>query len=307
MEKDFRYRNSAILSTKKDDYVRDQVVIGSWLVQKTKHTGRNYKRVLKQFFEMYPGISIPEISTVHVTVFLKQWESAESSTRRLYRNVLSSFFSYAIKLGRIEKNPCLALDAIKVPDRLVSRVLSSEQLKRLIQYAQASYLGERNRFIVILLYYLGLRVSELCHIKNRDFLVREDGRTQLMIEGKGRKVRHIILPQWLYDEVKTYQSKHSWISLDYLLKSNKKPYERLSERQVHHLIKTIAKKAKIDPLPSPHWLRHSNATHALENGAPIHVVQKTLGHASIATTGKYLDIRPQESSGDYLKPTDYSK
>jgi integrase/recombinase XerD len=61
-----------------------------------------------------------------------------------------------------------------------------------------------------------------------------------------------------------------------------------------------AREASLDERPSPHWLRHAHATHALERGAPIHLVQATLGHASVATTGRYLHARPTDSSAKYL-------
>ena len=82
------------------------------------------------------------------------------------------------------------------------------------------------------------------------------------------------------------------------------PFERkpICHSQIFRIVKSAAKKAKLSVAPSPHWLRHTSATHAIEAGAPIHVVQRSLGHESISTTGKYLDIRPKESVGDYIAP-----
>jgi integrase/recombinase XerD len=69
---------------------------------------------------------------------------------------------------------------------------------------------------------------------------------------------------------------------------------------VRRLVYQAAKEACLDERPSPHWRRHAHATHALERGAPIHLVQATLGHASVATTGRYLHARPTDSSAKYL-------
>jgi len=66
------------------------------------------------------------------------------------------------------------------------------------------------------------------------------------------------------------------------------------------IVQAAAKRAGLEVHVSPHWLRHSHATHALERGAPIHLVAATLGHASVATTGKYLHARPTDSSARYL-------
>jgi site-specific recombinase XerD len=65
-------------------------------------------------------------------------------------------------------------------------------------------------------------------------------------------------------------------------------------------VKQAGKRAGLEASVSPHWLRHAHASHALDRGAPIHLVQATLGHASISTTGRYLHARPKESSGRFL-------
>jgi len=74
----------------------------------------------------------------------------------------------------------------------------------------------------------------------------------------------------------------------------------LTTTQVRRLVYAAARAASLDERPSPHWLRHAHATHALERGAAIHLVQATLGHASVATTGRYLHARPTDSSARYL-------
>jgi len=74
----------------------------------------------------------------------------------------------------------------------------------------------------------------------------------------------------------------------------------LDPSQVHRIVGKAARRAGIKAPVSPHWLRHAHASHALDRGAPIHLVQATLGHASVATTGKYLHARPSESSAKYL-------
>ena len=75
---------------------------------------------------------------------------------------------------------------------------------------------------------------------------------------------------------------------------------RLSPSQVHRVVKAAARRAGLSGAVSAHWLRHAHASHALDRGAPIHLVQATLGHASVATTGRYLHARPNDSSARYL-------
>jgi len=76
---------------------------------------------------------------------------------------------------------------------------------------------------------------------------------------------------------------------------------RLSVGQIQRVVRKIALKAGITGNVSPHWLRHSHASHALENGCPIHLVQRQLNHSNLSITGKYLHCRPTESSSKYLK------
>jgi site-specific recombinase XerD len=74
----------------------------------------------------------------------------------------------------------------------------------------------------------------------------------------------------------------------------------LDPSQVHRVVKAAAARAGLPAEVSAHWLRHAHASHALGRGAPTHLVQATLGHASVATTGRYLHARPSDSSGRYL-------
>lgn len=78
------------------------------------------------------------------------------------------------------------------------------------------------------------------------------------------------------------------------------PYSALSTVQVWRINRKAARRAGIEAPVSLHWLRHAHASHALDRGAPIHLVQSTLGHASVATTGRYLHARPGDSSAFYL-------
>ena len=74
----------------------------------------------------------------------------------------------------------------------------------------------------------------------------------------------------------------------------------LDASQVHRIVKGAAERAGLPAEVSAHWLRHAHASHSLDRGAPIHLVQQTLGHASVATTGRYLHARPTDSSARYL-------
>jgi integrase/recombinase XerD len=229
-------------------------------------------------------------------LFLKTYGINSESTRNTYKNALSSLFTFAMKTGYLDRNPALALENIKTPDKIYSKVLSREQVNQMILKEPQA----RNRLILKILYFTGVRVEEISKLSVRSFQTTEHG-VVMIVEGKGRKVRSIHLPEHLVSDIYEYLPN---LPSEHLFTTERNCfglYRPLSTSQIFRLVKRAAVQAKLSVEPSPHWLRHTSATHAIEAGAPIHVVQRSLGHESISTTGKYLDIRPKESVGDYLK------
>lgn len=294
--------NSSHLEIVPGKNLEDLAIIGSWLFQKSEKTQRYYRRIVKEFLNFYPSISLKTTQITHLSLFIKTFGDHTDSTRNTYKNALCSLFSFAQKTGYIERNPATMLESIKTPDRLYSKVLSRDQVEQMI----LKETNPRNSLILKIFYFTGVRVDELCKLKITSIHKTSEDAYYLIVEGKGRKVRSINLPSHLSVQLLDYVAK---ISTRYLFVSESvssgnvaniidKP---LNSSQIFRIVRASAVKAKLSVMPSPHWLRHTCATHSIEAGAPIHVVQKTLGHESISTTGKYLDIRPKESAGDYLK------
>ena len=283
--------------------LEDLSIIGSWLFQKSTKTQKYYRRIIKEFFSFYPNLYIKTTQITHLSLFIKTFGDHADSTRNTYKNALASLFSFAQKVGYIERNPALMLESIKTADRLYSKVLSREQMEQMILKEK----NERNRLILKIFYFTGVRVDELCKLRKKNIQKTSEDAYFLLVEGKGKKVRSINLPSHLVIDILNYAEKISTFflftsGLFQKLNSGKEMLEKpLNPSQVFRIVRAAAKNAKVSVAPSPHWLRHTCATHSIEAGAPIHVVQKTLGHQSISTTGKYLDIRPKESAGDYLK------
>lgn len=275
--------------------IREDVgIISSWIFQKSPKTQRYYRRVVVSFFTFYPNLNLKTVNVTHIALYIKILNVADS-TKNTYKNAVSSLFTFACKSGYMTFNPTLALQSIRVPERISSKVLSEVQVKRMILYSKT----KRNELMIKLFYYTGIRIDELAKLTTRSFQKNESG-CILVVEGKRRKVRSIHIPDWLAEEF------YSWINdlseEDFLFTSvlSGETKTHISVSQIWRTIKMISKRAGLSVSPSPHWLRHTSATHAIEKGAPIHVVQRSLGHESISTTGKYLDIRPKESVGDYL-------
>ncbi len=142
-------------------------------------------------------------------------------------------------------------------------------------------------------------MSELCGLQWKDITPRPEIKTvQLTVYGKRGKTRYITLKPELAIELEKFREKA--LGAAPIFTSEKG--NALAPAHIHRIVKRAAASAQLRQAErvSPHWLRHAHATHALERGAPLRLVQATLGHASLDTTSKYLHIRPSESSGDYL-------
>jgi site-specific recombinase XerD len=153
----------------------------------------------------------------------------------------------------------------------------------------------RNRALLGLIYFAGLRISELCSLVWRDLQPRDDD-GQLTVFGKGGKTCVVLLPASIWRSLVPLRGKAGQDHPVFRSATG----GALDPSQVHRIVKAAAARAGLPASVSAHWLRHAHASHALDRGAPIHLVQATLGHASVATTGRYLHARPNDSSSRYL-------
>ena len=205
---------------------------------------------------------------------------------------IRSFYTYLVLDDRIEANPTELLESPKIGEKL-PEVLSVEEIDKIIDSIDISGKeGLRNRAIIETLYSCGLRVSELCNLKLSDMFLNE---RFIRVEGKGSKQRLVPISRSAINEIELYlQQDRSNIDIkpgyeDYLFISAHRR-KNLSRIMVFHIVKELAEAAGIKKNISPHTFRHSFATHLLENGANLRVIQSMLGHESIGTTEIYTHI-----------------
>lgn len=204
---------------------------------------------------------------------------------------LRSFYGFLRLDGFLDTDPTELLRTPKIGMRLPS-VLSLHEIDSVINCIDMSKPeGQRNRTMIEMLYSCGLRVSELCNLKVSD-LYLSDG--FIRVTGKGNKQRLVPISPRAIAELESYFCDRNHIAIkpgyeDYVFISErlKKPLSRI---MVFHFIKELAVMAGIEKCISPHTFRHSFATHLLEGGANIRVIQAMLGHESIATTEIYTHI-----------------
>ena len=212
-----------------------------------------------------------------------------------------SFYRFLLYNKYIDKDPSELLESPKLGEHL-PEVLSVDEIDRMIAAIDMSKPeGRRNRAIIEMLYGSGLRVSELVTLKLSN-MYHEEG--YMLVEGKGSKQRLVpVSPEaekqfglWMADrallDVKPDYSDYAFLNR----------YGRgLTRSMIFHIIKTLAEEAGIRKNISPHTLRHSFATHLLQNGADLRIIQQLLGHESITTTEIYTHSDVQDLRNAILK------
>lgn len=160
------------------------------------------------------------------------------------------------------------------------KYLNKEEILKMIGLTE----NLKHKLMISLLYGCGLRVSELINLKITD-IDSKSGRISI-IQAKGKKDRYVMLPKSVLPLLKEYFEKY--FPQTYLFEGGKN--EKYSPRSVQQVVKQAALKAKIQKLVTPHILRHSFATHLIENGTDIIYIQELLGHNSVMTTQIYTHI-----------------
>lgn len=271
----------------------DEHLIEMWIAKHTSpHTRRNY-RMQADRFRAFVSKPIRLVRIGDVQAFAASLEELAPATRATAIASVKSLLTFGQEVGFLQFNVGKAVKAPPIKNRLAERIMSEADVMRMVALAD----NLRDRAFLTLLYGGGLRISEACSLRWKDLAARDGGAGQATVFGKGGKTRAVLL------------SPNTWRTLvaqrgeagpeDPVFRSRKKG-ACITTRQADRIVGAAAERAGLSPEISAHWLRHAHASHALDRGAPIHLVQATLGHASVATTGRYLHARPSESSARFL-------
>ncbi|WP_345759508.1 site-specific tyrosine recombinase XerD [Ligilactobacillus salivarius] len=270
----------------------------------SENTINSYGIDLKLFLEYLRENEIPSFKQVNKEVIVNYMQSEKNNNKAnssILRSVssLRKFFQYLAQEKIIEKDPMLLIDTPKKKQHL-PQVLTKEEVEKLLRSPNTGQvLGLRDRAMLELMYATGLRISEIINLKLEDLHLTM-GTLQTL--GKGHKER--IVP--VGDEAIKWVNRYLEEVRPKLLKQKRSNYlflnfhgNNLTRQGVWKNLKAEVRKAGIQKNITPHTLRHSFATHILENGADLRIVQELLGHADISTTQIYTHLSNKQLADIY--------
>jgi len=263
----------------------DQHLVELWLSGRPASTVKVYRPVAESLLEFLA----PDCLQMATVADLVRWaESLEGKPNTLSRKVstVKSLLSYAHKTGYTVFNVGAALLRPKTPNMLHERIVDETTIHDMMTAASEG----RDKTMVRFLYASGARNSELCKLRWKDIRGR-----RVTLQGKGSKNRTTLLPQSIIDELLALRPETAADSDSVFLTTKG---NAMSPWACWYIIKQISE--VVSQGLTPHWFRHAHASHTLDNGAPIHLVQRSLGHENVATTSRYLHANPNDGASNFL-------
>ena len=265
------------------------------------NTISSYKKDLNQFCDYCKNKSVKGIDYQFIRSYLFFLYDKKYTSKSISRHIssLKSFFKYLTQNEIIKTNPMTLISNPKVEKKLPN-YLNYKDLETILSIPDRNdVLGLRNALILELLYSCGVRVSELVNIKLSDI---DFNNNRIIILGKGNKERIVLYGKVCSDLLSDYISNSRNLLIkennDYLLLN--KFGNKITDRAIRMIIDDVIKKSSLKLKVSPHTFRHTFATHLLNEGADLKIVQDLLGHKNISTTGIYTHVSNERLRKVYL-------
>jgi site-specific recombinase XerD len=262
--------------------------------RKSPRTVKNYKYDFERF-RAWLGRPIETADHVALTAYFATLSDLSAATVARKQSSLSSFYSWALLMEVIEKDPMAVVRRVKVPQCL-PKVLSDDKIKRF--FSRLPDGTSRDRILFTLLYESGLRIEEALSIQREDIDL-STGHEQVIVMGKGAKERAVPLyacpeSKNLLGECLRLDGRHGPLFVG-------QNGQKLSYSQAYRLFKDYAARARLPHKSVIHWFRHAFATNLLNDGVNLAVAQNLLGHADIKTTRRYLHVSDELVRTELLK------
>ncbi|MFH1836922.1 MAG: tyrosine recombinase XerC [Candidatus Omnitrophota bacterium] len=261
------------------------------------HTLRNYGSDLKELLSFVKKEDPKKIDHLDLRRFLAETRHRGCSKRTVVRKLsaVRSFFRFLLREKYVENDPSQSIFTPKIDKKLPEFLAPEETLKLLGTPKIDNVMGLRDRAILEVLYSTGVRVSELVGLNIRDIDLISG---VIKVRGKGKKERLALLGMPSQKAIRTYLENRGGDDQAVFLNKNK---TRLTDRSVRRMIDKYVKECSIKNKISPHSIRHSFATHLLNNGADLRSVQELLGHKNLSTTQIYTHMGSKRISEMYAK------
>lgn len=279
------------------EYLKIEKNYSSYTILNYEEDLKLYDSFLKQEIIDYKTINYQEITNFFV--FLDERKLSKRSISRVL-STIRTFYKYLTRNNIIKNNPFSLISSPKV-DKILPKFLYYNELEELFKTPDLNTpLGIRNRLILELLYATGIRVSELVNIKLED---TDLNNKRIKILGKGNKERIVFFEgvccKYLTQYIKDVRPTLVKSSQNYLLLNNNGA--KLTERGVRYILDNIIKESSLHTKISPHMIRHTFATHLLNEGCDILSVQELLGHESLKATQIYTHLTNEKIKEVYFK------
>lgn len=267
------------------------------LSDKTKESYENDLNVYKDYLNSKNITTVENIKSDHIKDFLKERSTEETTTIAHNLTVIKNFHTYLLKENITKNNESEFIERPKLRKAL-PKTLSIEDVDNLLNIELKTPFDYRNKAMLELMYGCGLRVSELISIELNDI---DMVNCLIRVYGKGSKEREIPLGEYAIHYLQEYISRR-----ELLLK--KKPCTKLflnnhgqgmTRQGFFKNLKEILREKGLNPEVSPHTLRHSFATHLINQGADLRSIQEMLGHSDISTTKIYTKVTDEKVLNDY--------
>lgn len=274
----------------------------------SKYTIVFYQKDIEDFFDFMKEeaiSSINEVTHTEARMYLTRLHQKKYARKSVARKTssLRSFYKFLLREEKVEQNPFTSVSLPKQEKRL-PQFLYSEELDKLFAVSDLETpLGQRNQAILELLYATGIRISECCHIQIHDIDFQVG---TILVNGKGNKQRYIPFGSFAQDAIKIYleDGRKSLLEKQKTPNSTKHLFLNfrggaLTPRGVRLILNDMVQQACSTLHISPHMLRHTFATHMLNEGADLRVVQELLGHASLSSTQIYTHVTKEHLQKTY--------
>lgn len=275
-----------------EKYLKNELNYSDLTITNYLHDLNDYELYLETFSKDYQNINHEEVIN-----YLKYLDAFKLSNSTISRHLSSirNFYNYLVNHNYINHNAFNDVSNPKKIKKLPEYLYEQEIFDLLDNLNTETIYDRRNQLILELLYSTGMRLSELTNIKLKD--INDD---EIRVLGKGRKERIVYLDKVCKELLDNYLSNDRSLfnpKVDYLILN--KDGNQLSNRSVEKIVDDLINEVSIKKHVTPHTIRHTFATHLLNNGCDLKVVQELLGHASLSTTQIYTHLTSERIRNTY--------